>query len=629
MPQLNREQQDAASFLDGVCAVIAVPGSGKTLTMMERIGLLVKKHGIAPENILGLTFTRNAAEEMRHRLSFVLGDLASRVTLSTIHSFCHYLLRNEGYVFEILSGKEQIVFIRNIMKKLRIKDLSIGMVLREISLSKNNLISVEEFRDLYEEDLTMLKVGSVFEAYEREKSKNMLMDFDDLLIRTYETLKDSEEVREKYREIFKHLLVDEFQDTNPAQMEILKLLKGNSNGGSSFWVCGDDWQSIYAFTGASVGNILNFKEMFPGSEQFILSLNYRSTPQILKACQNLIRHNTRQIEKVLVADTQGGEEVIVIESSSEETEALNVVNEIRDMVERRNHLYREIAVLYRANFQSRVIEEAFCQHKIPYHIENGLNFYQRHEVKVLLDYLRVIHSPNSDEGDEALRSVINVPNRYIGRKFIQDLEKFSIKNDLHFYEGLKSMPIEIPYIRKNVKEFVKFLDPLAEQSQSLSPSELINLLRVSLDYDRFITDEDIPSPDDVKIANINQLQLAGTRFKNIGSFLEYTETFRDESVTDNRKGVNLMTIHKAKGLEFTVVFLIGLVEGIMPTKKGDIEEERRICFVGISRAMNLLYLCHSQTYLGQPAKKSLFLDEILGDADNQDTQIPTQSRLFG
>ena len=222
---LNKEQQEAANFLGPIAAVIAVPGSGKTMTMMERIGILVKDHGIAPENILGLTFTRNAAEEMRYRLTFVLGDLASRVTLSTIHSFCHYLLRSEGHVFDILSGKDQVIFIRNIMKELRIKDLSLGMVLREISLAMNNLISVDEFRDLYEGDKTMLKVGDVYHTYQEKKSKKMLMDFDDLLVTTCQILKDNEDVREKYRSIFKHLLVDEFQDTNPAQMEILKLMR--------------------------------------------------------------------------------------------------------------------------------------------------------------------------------------------------------------------------------------------------------------------------------------------------------------------------------------------------------------------------------------------------------------------
>jgi len=608
---LNVEQERAALFVNGIAAVIAVPGSGKTKTMMERIGKLVIEHGVPPENILGLTFTRNAAEEMRQRLVPVLEDRASRVTLSTMHSFCHYLLRSEGKVFEILSGKDQIIFLRNIMKHMRLKDLSLGMVLSEISLAKNNLIDVNEFRVLYEGDKTMLKVADIYESYDLDKSKKYLMDFDDLLVESHRLLKDKPEIQSKYSGRYLHLLVDEYQDTNPVQLEILKLLIDGSNGDSSFWICGDDWQSIYSFTGASVGNTLNFERIFKGSKIFILNLNYRSTPQILKACQNLIRHNVKKIEKTLTTDNPDGDEPIVLEASSEDGEALNLVNEITELVDYRGYAYKDIAVLYRANFQSRVVEEVFSQHKIPYHIENGLNFYSRPEVKTLLDYLRVIANPNSDEGDDALRYILNVPNRYISRKFTKELEEFSDKRKVHLYEGLRSITIDLPYVRKNVKELIGFLDPLIDYSPNMGPAEVINLLRTSLDYDRYITDEDIPSPDDVKILNLNQLQLSAARYPDIRSFLEYTDTFQDEMVND-KEGVSLMTIHKAKGLEFPAVFVIGLVEGITPTKKGDMEEERRIVFVGISRAMKLLYISYSHTFMGQSCKKSIFLDEIMG-----------------
>jgi DNA helicase-2/ATP-dependent DNA helicase PcrA len=310
----------------------------------------------------------------------------------------------------------------------------------------------------------------------------------------------------------------------------------------------------------------------------------------------------------------------VLESSSEETEALNLVSEINDLVERENYAYTDIAVLYRCNFQSRVIEETLQQHKIPYHIENGLCFYDRHEVMILLDYLRLIANPNSDEGDEALRNVINIPNRYIGQKFMDDLDDFQSSSDLYLYEKLKSMPVDLPYIRKNVRDFIQFIDPLIQNSEDQQPADLIQLLRVALDYDRFITDDDMPSPDDVKIENLNQLQMAAARFNDIGSFLEYTETFQNESISDNKDGVKLMTVHRSKGLEFSVVFLVGLVENILPSKKGNLEEERRICFVGMSRAMKLLYLSHSLTYLGQPAKRSIFLDEILGNKNPSDSK---------
>ena len=379
--KLNKEQQAAADFLDGVCVVVAVPGAGKTLTMTHRIGNLVNKHGIAPESILGLTFTRNAADAMREKLAPVLNEFACRVHLATIHSFCHFLLRSEGRMFNILSGKEQIIFLRDVMKRLRVKELTTGMVLREISLAKNNLIDVDEFRELYGDDKTMQKVADIYEAYDQEKQKRLLMDFDDLLLEAYRLLNENELVREKYRGTFRHLLVDEYQDTNPVQMEILKILVNGSEEGASFWACGDDWQSVYGFIGASVANILNFRDIFPGAEQLILNLNYRSTPQILRACQNLIQHNQKRIDKELRTGNPDGEDVIVLESSSEETEALSLVNEIRELVDRRGYAYTDIAVLYRCNFQSRVIEEAFSQHKIPYHIENGLCFYDRREVQ--------------------------------------------------------------------------------------------------------------------------------------------------------------------------------------------------------------------------------------------------------
>ena len=605
---LNPEQRNCVEFLNGICSVIAVPGSGKTAVMMNRIGKLVTKHQIQPESILGLTFTRNAAEEMRSRLRLVLNDNAERVMLVTIHSFCHYLLRNEGFVFEILSGKAQFIFFKDIIRKLKFKNLQAGTVMREISLSKNNLIDAQEFRVMHEGEKTMQQYADVYDLYEKEKRRQMMLDFDDLLTETHKLLTENEAVREKYRLIYPHVLVDEWQDTNPVQLEIVKLLLGDNTDDSSLFVVGDDWQSIYAFTGATVGNILNFKEHFPEALEFILNVNYRSTPQILKACQNLIAHNIRKIEKVLHTDNPDGEDICVIESTTEEVEALNIVTEIRDLINR-GYQYKDIAVLYRANFQSRIIEEMFSTRKVPYHIENGLNFYERSEVKVLLDYMRLIRSPDSEMGDDALKSVINKPNRYAGRKFIAELEDFAHDRNMHLYPALKIMPIDIVYVRHNMKDFIAFIDPLICDADNLPPCDLIQVLRSTLDYDRFVTEEDIPTPDDQKIANLNQLQLSAVKYKDIASFLQFTDNFQDNMSHDS-EGVALMTIHKAKGLEFPVVFVVGLVEGILPSKRGDMEEERRICFVGISRAMKILYLSYTHHYLGAPVNRSVFIDEI-------------------
>ncbi len=613
MSEMNPKQREAAEFKEGTAVVIAIPGSGKTRTMMERIGILVNDYKVPPEHILGLTFTRNAADEMRLRLVPVLGDLSSRVRLSTIHSFCLHLLKVEGYVFEILSGKEQLVFIKNVMKLMRIKNLTVGTVLREISLAKNNIIDPAEFRVLFDGDKTMLQIADIYQAYDEEKSNKMLLDFEDLLLETYYLLRDNEEVRKKYQGSFQSIMVDEFQDINPLQGEILRLLiRSEHLQGSSFWVTGDDHQAIYSFTGASVGNILNFQSMFPDSHQFILDLNYRSTPQILRACQNLIQHNVKQIHKDLRTNNPDGDDVVVLEASNEETEARGVVNEIVDLVERKGYQYSDIAVLYRANFQSRYIEEAFLQNKIPYHIQNGQTFYDRWEVRCLLNYLRIIHDPDSDESDEALLNILNVPVRYVTNKVKDQLKTYCRERGIHLYQALKSMIITVPYVRKCIKELVSFMDPLIENAETIEPVQVIRSIRTTFDYDRFIVDEDIPSPDDVKISNINQVALGAARYSTIGAFLEYTDTFSDETISDDESGVCLSTIHKSKGREFPVVFTIGLIEGLLPSGKGNLEEERRIAYTSLSRAMRLLFLSHPLSYLGQASKRSIFLDEILG-----------------
>jgi len=608
--QLNANQLAASKFKNGIASVVAVPGSGKTLTMTRRIAYLIQHYGIAPESILGLTFTRNAAQAMRDKLKHILNDIAAKVTLSTIHSFCYTILKNEGKVFELLHGVEQIRFIRSIMKKHKIRTLSPGTILREISLAKNNIISEYEFREIYLDDPTMEIIGLIYQAYETEKTNSFLMDFNDLIIEACELLRNNPEIQEKYQQTHRHILVDEFQDTNPAQAEILNLLVSRAKD-SSFYVTGDDWQAIFNFIGASVGNLLNFQRTFPGSKQFILDMNYRSTPQILTACFNLIQHNVRKIDKSLLTENPDGQAVLVIDASNEDDEAIRITQEIQGLVSDK-YEYRDVAILYRANSQSRVIEDVLSQNEIPYHIENGMTFYQRREVKILLNYLRLIHDPESVEGDDALKNVINAPNRYIGKKFIAELEEYAQHENInHLYESLKRKPVVVPYLKHNIREFIKLIDSLMQKIETAKPAEMIMMLRETLDYDRWISEDDIPSPDDNLIANLNELQIAASKYKDIPTFLNYTDSFRDQTRND-KAGVSLMTIHKSKGLEFPVVFCIGFVDGVMPNVCGDIEEERKIAFVGISRAMKLLYLSHATIRMGRPVKQSPFLDEILG-----------------
>jgi len=608
MIELNEKQRKAAEFLYGTASVIATVGSGKTTTMTYRIGNLVRS-GVPPEKILGLTFTRNAAKAMREKLKLVLNDDASKVTLSTIHSFCHRLLKEEDIRFEIIQGKRQVWLIRKIIRKLRIKEILTPIALREISLAKSKLISFEQFLELHKDNDFMVSLGKIYEGYEQEKRKGLLFDFDDLLMKSHDILTKQEDVRDRYQQTYAHILVDEFQDTNPAQVSLIKLLAGDPGENRSFWICGDDWQSIYSFIGATLENILHFADDHQGSKQFILDMNYRSTPQILNACQNLISNNARKIDKTMNTINPDGDAVVIYSATTEEREAAKVATEIKDLVDRRDYNFRDIAILYRANSQSRSIEEELSKNEIPFWIENSSNFYERYEVAGILHYLWIIHDANSASGDAALKKIINVPNRYIGHRFISDLEAYSKSNDLHLYMGLKSMPVDVPYLKKNIWQFTEFIDSLIRDKWDWEPVDLIYLLRNELDYDRFIADESAEFYEESSNI-IDQLQIAAGRFSDLHKFLEFTETVRNSSGGD-KEGVSLMTIHKAKGLEFPVVFVIGMIEGIIPHVSADIEEERRISFVALSRAMKLLYLSYSYFYMGRPATKSSFLDEIL------------------
>ena len=308
-------------------------------------------------------------------------------------------------------------------------------------------------------------------------------------------------------------------------------------------------------------------------------------------------------------DNSPGQAVVFLECSNEDDEGRIIASEINALVINGQYKHKEIAILYRANYQSRAIEEVLSEAEIPYHIEAGIGFYERKEVKVLLDYLRVINNPS--DSDDALKRIMNMPTRYISNKLVSEWENYADDNGMSLYQAMKSMHVDNPFIRKNVRQMIQFLDSMMESKDTLSTPEIISGLRTTLDLDRFLTDDDIPSPDDIKIKNMDELTLSSSRY-TILELLQYSETFK-ESKNHDKEGVNLMTIHKAKGLEYSVVFLIGLVEGILPSKRGDIEEERRICFVGMSRSKKLLYLSYFTACLnGMTAKRAIFIDEIRG-----------------
>ncbi|MFH1985240.1 MAG: ATP-dependent helicase [Pseudomonadota bacterium] len=605
MHNLNDHQKAAAAFMFGTASVVAIAGSGKTATMAARIGNLVSQ-GIPPEKILGLTFTRNAAGAMRNKLRPVLLDQSSKVTLSTIHSFCHRLLKEEGRTFEMLHGKRQVYLMRKVIKRLDVGEFSAGFALREIGLAKSRLMDWERFRSFHENDEVMQAVAEIYQVYEEEKRKCLCLDFSDLLMEAYRLLKSHEDRCNSYRQTFPHILVDEYQDTNPAQVEVLNLIAGK-NDYSSLWVCGDDWQSIFGFTGAEVENILSFSKRHPGSVRFILDTNYRSTPQILTACQHLISHNKRKIDKTLNTINQPGESIIVLHALSEDEEARQIETEIRDLVESRGYAYRDIAILYRANSQSRAIEEAFSKRNVPYRIESEANFYNRYEVNILIQYLVLVNEPDTFDGDEALKTVINVPGRYVSHSFIENLETYAEANDLHLYPALKVIPVGAKYLKDSIEAFTSLIDSLASAKTWLEPAGLIEQIREQLDLDKYLADE-LSDPFEGPLESLDQLQRASGPYEDLGEFLEYAESVRTNSGKDE-EGVTLSTVHKAKGLEFPVVFVIGMVEGVMPNANGEPEEERRIAFVAMSRAMRLLYLSQTMSYLGRPAKPSSFIAE--------------------
>jgi len=609
---LSAQQLEAASFGGLRCSVVAVPGSGKTVTMTERIALLADD-GVPPEAVLGLAFTRNAAGAMRERLAAAMGERASRVALSTIHGFCFSLLRRDGRSFEILEGRARVRLVGKLLAALRASEIPPGSVLAEISLAKNNLIDVGEYRLLHSGNPEKLRAARVYERYEAEKAGRMLLDFEDLLLEARKLL-ESAESGPKYR-VYSHVLVDEYQDTTPAQVAVLKALtEGDGPGSCALWTCGDDFQSIFGFAGAGAGNIVNFERFFPGSTRFVLDVNYRSTPQILKVCQRLLDAAPRKIPKELRTDNEPGEEAVVLRCEDEYEEASAAACEIAELAARGDFEWRDFAVLYRSNFQSRVLEETFSRMRIPYRVESGLNFYNRYEIRCLLDYLRLIVRPDSEAGDEALKRIVNVPFRYVGGTFLKELETFASERETSMWAALREMPASAAHLRRAAGEMVSLLDPLMEKAADTSPAETISFLRDALDYDRFVAEEDALSPDDAKSESLDQLQTAAGRFEDSRSFLDHADRLATGSGNDP-DGVRLSTVHRAKGSEFPVVFVVGLNEGLMPHKNGDPEEERRICFVAVSRAMKRLYLLSAGTRTGRAVEPSAFLKEMFPEND--------------
>ncbi len=587
---LNDKQLEAVNHEEGPCLVLAGAGSGKTRVLTQRIIKLIDD-GISPYNILAITFTNKAAKEMRSRIEVELGTTADSIFIGTFHSFGLRILR-ENYSkigfnsnITILDTDDVKSLIKRILKDngYNPQDYDIKHIINKISSSKNDGVSPFEYQKLFLNDLDRV-IGFVYQKYNELLKENNSVDFDDLLLKPVELLKKDKEVLEKYQDRFKYILVDEYQDTNSIQYELCKLLSSKYN---NIFVVGDASQSIYSWRNADYKNILNFEHDYKNAKVILLEENYRSTNNILKAANSVIKHNTQGKVLKLWTDVGDGDKIDYIKVDDEIKESDFVINKIKDAVSM-GYSYSDFAVLYRTNAQSRTVEEAFVRANIPYNIIGSYYFYSRKEVKDLIAYLNLIYNKNDSV---SLERVINTPKRGIGPKTIDGIREKSIQNNISMFDAISD---------GKELEFKKLILELIEDSKSLSLSELIEDVLVKTGIRKeYELDDSLESES--RIESLNELKSVALSFEENGiydleTFLENIMLVSDRGqYNEDKDTVSIMTLHSAKGLEFKVVFILGMEEGIFPHSRSfeslsELEEERRLCYVGITRAKMKLYL---------------------------------------
>ncbi|MBR4067880.1 MAG: DNA helicase PcrA [Clostridia bacterium] len=603
---LNPQQRLAAETLEGPVLILAGAGSGKTRALTYRIANLID-HGVQPWHILAITFTNKAAKEMRERVSALVGESGEDVWVSTFHSMCARILRRDieklGYTrsFTIYDDDDQSAVIKEILKKLNIDDklLPVKEIKSRISGAKDKLLSPDEWFAQSEKDFRAQMFHDVYNAYEQKLRTSNALDFDDLLVRTLELFADHPPVLESYRQRFRYVHVDEYQDTNFAQYSLVKLLTSESR---NLCVVGDDDQSIYGWRGADVHNILDFEKDFPDATVIKLEQNYRSTANILDAANQVIAHNVGRMEKVLWTESEAGEPIKLFNAGDEREEAAWICDRIRQMHLKKQAENGDIAILYRSNSQSRVLEEMLVRAGIPYRIYGGLRFYDRKEVKDIVAYLRCIVNPSDDV---SLRRIINNPKRSIGDSTVAELVRHAAEKEMPLYSALADIPDTLSARpKKCVADFGDLMNELVLTLEDMGVSEFVNYVidRTGLkaQYERDQSEEGLS-----RVENINEFLGAVSEYEqaadepSLSDYLENVALISDlDNATGESKAVTLMTIHSAKGLEFPVVFLTGMEEGIFPNGRclGDdekLEEERRLCYVAITRAQKRLHISYA------------------------------------
>lgn len=599
---LNPQQQKGVFTTEGPVLILAGAGSGKTRVLTHRVAYLIQEKGVAPYNIMAITFTNKAAGEMRERINQMIGVGAERIWVSTFHSSCVRILRQFadrlGYDnrFTIYDGDDQKSLMKDICKRLDI-DTKIHKeraFLSVISAAKDELISPEEFAQSAMGDFNKTRQAEVYREYQARLKANNAMDFDDLIMKTVELLKFDTEVRSYYQERFHYIMVDEYQDTNTAQFELVRLL---ASGRENLCVVGDDDQSIYKFRGANIYNILHFEQHYPHATVIKLEQNYRSTGNILNAANGVIANNQGRKEKRLWTEAEEGEKIFFEQFESAYEEADYIAKDIAKRVRKGEYDYGDCAVLYRTNAQSRLLEERLLLSGIPYKIVGGVNFYARKEIKDLLSYLKVV---DNAQDDLAVQRIINVPKRGIGATSMSKAVDYAYANDMQLFEALEQVE-NIPSIGRAASKIQPFVD-LIYQFRTVNANEGISsLLQHIIDSTGYVEELRAEGTEEAKarIENIDELLSKVVTYEQeneeptLSGFLEEVALVADiDSLDENASYVVLMTLHSAKGLEFPNVYLAGMEDGLFPSYMSitadnsdeEIEEERRLCYVGITRA---------------------------------------------
>ena len=612
---LNTPQREAVFHTDGPLLILAGAGSGKTRVLTHRIAYLIAEKDINPWNILAITFTNKAAQEMRERVDQITGEMGNSIWVSTFHSTCVRILRRYidrlGYDtnFTIYDTDDQKTLMKEVCRKLDIdtKKYKERSLLAQISHAKDELITPDEMLMNAGADFNQKKVAEVYREYQSALRRNNALDFDDLIVKTVELFQNCGDVLEYYQERFRYIMVDEYQDTNTAQFKFVSLLASRYE---NLCVVGDDDQSIYKFRGANIGNILGFERVFPDAKVIRLEQNYRSTRNILNAANEVIANNTERKSKTLWTENPEGEKIHFRQFMNGFEEAEYIVGDISKKHRENTAHYRDCAILYRTNAQSRLFEEKCLLANIPYKIVGGVNFYARKEIKDLLCYLKSI---DNAADDLAVRRILNVPKRGIGATTVGRVQDYADNMNISFYDALR-VAEEVPSIGRSLSKidgFVTFIQSLKSKAEAYTVTELLEEVIDLTGYVDGLKAEDTEESR-ARIENIDELisktvsyqetMEAEQREATLSGFLEEIALIADiDSVEADQDYVLLMTLHSAKGLEFPYVYLAGMEDGIFPSSmcifsgdSSDMEEERRLCYVGITRAMKELTLTSAQ-----------------------------------